>query len=162
MSMATLKTDKKTKRLQILGSLGGQLQEKTVTPTTEQQIVTPDEECYGLSKVIVDGMPDAELVSFSSEQLETDSLYAIGHNWFADVVGLVQRMAGMAAKLTPADIIYWLGRVKFIPQGWATSEFTLDFDSGASGVLPVVVKGTASSEFTLNFESSAVGALQEG
>lgn len=97
-----------------------------------------------------------------TEEPETVTQYLIRSDTLTAIADRIREMAGTNKKLTPADIIYWLGRVKFIPQGWSTSEFTLDFDCGASGVLPVVVKGTASSEFTLNFESSAVGALQEG
>ena len=72
-----------------------------------------------------------------------------------------REMAGTNKRLTPAEIIYWLGRVKFIPQGWANSVFTPNFESTATGILPVVVKGTANSEFTLDFESTVFGALQE-
>lgn len=35
------------------------------------------------------------------------------------------------------------------------------FASSAAGILPTVYTGTANSEFTLNFESSAVGVLSE-
>lgn len=35
------------------------------------------------------------------------------------------------------------------------------FASSAVGILPTVYKGTANSEFTLNFESGATGALSE-
>lgn len=73
-----------------------------------------------------------------------------------------REMAGTSQKLTLDDIIYWLGRVKFIPQGWANSEFAPDFDSIVSSKLPVVVKGVANNEFKLNFETNATGALQEG
>lgn len=104
----------------------------------------------------------ANAVGETAEEPETVTQYLIRSDTLTAIADRTREMAGTNKKLTPADIIYWLGRVKFIPQGWATSEFTLDFDCGASGVLPVVVKGMASSEFTLNFESSAVGALQEG
>ena len=88
--------------------------------------------------------------------------YRISGDTLTAIADHTRTMAGTNKRLTPAEIVYWLGRVKFIPQGWANSEFALDFaPSTATGILPVVVKGTANSAFTLNFESTAVGALQE-
>lgn len=85
--------------------------------------------------------------------------YKISSDTMTAIANRTRQMAGMSKKLTPAEIIYWLGRVKFIPQGWANSELVLDFATSATGKLPSVVKGTANSEFTPNFESTAVGAL---
>ena len=94
--------------------------------------------------------------------VEREDNYSITDDSLNAIAKRTQEMAGTNKLLTPADIIYWLGRVQFVPQGWASSEFTLDFaPSTASGILPTVYKGAASSEFTLNFESSAVGALSE-
>lgn len=144
-----------------------QLQEKTVMPTAEEQTVKPDNGYYGLSSVTVgaaeisERLPDAEDVSFSAEQIDPDVRYAIGWNWFAGVVERLRVMINSNRDFTPEEIVYWLGRVTVIPQGYASSEFTLDFATGASGILPTVYKGAASSEFTLNFESSAVGVLSE-
>lgn len=106
-------------------------------------------------------LPPAEAVSFSADQLDPDVRYSIGQNWFASVVERLRVMVNSNRDFTPEEIVYWLGRVTFIPQGYAESAFSLDFASGASGILPTVYKGTANSEFTLNFESSAVGALSE-
>lgn len=78
----------------------------------------------------------------------------------SDLVAIADRtrtMAGVGRGLTIEDIIYWLGRVIYIPQGNASSEFTLDFGTNtATAILPTVVKSSASSEFTLDFETSAV------
>lgn len=101
-------------------------------------------------------------VKFGSEPIDPDQRYKIGYNWVAQVVDHLQDMVGRTTSFTLEEIVYWLGRVKYIPQGYAESVLTLSFDNGATGRLPVVQRGTASSSFTLNFESSAVGALQEG
>lgn len=67
----------------------------------------------------------AETVAFSPEHNDTDTaLYAMGYNWFADLVGHVQDMSGSGRDMSPDDIIYWLGRVKYMPQGLASSEFS--------------------------------------
>ena len=108
----------------------------------------------------------AETVAFSPEHNDEDTaLYAMGYNWFADLVGHVQDMSGSGKDMKPDDIIYWLGRVKYIPQGWASSEFTLNdnFVSSATGIIPEYEKGMATSELSLAdlFESTAVGELVE-
>jgi hypothetical protein len=94
--------------------------------------------------------------------------YKISGDTLKAIADHTRTMAGVNRKLTPAEIIYWLGRVIYIPQGVAISEFSLSpitFDSATSARNPVVVKGTATSEFSLAslvFESNATGTLQEG
>ena len=91
-----------------------------------------------------------------------DELYKISRERLTEIADRVRVMAGMTRKMTPAEIVEWLCKVKFTPIGWANSVFTVDFaPSTATGRLPVVVKGTANSEFTLDFTSSAAGELQE-
>lgn len=98
-------------------------------------------------------------VAFSSEKVDPDVNYKVGRNWLADLVSVVQKMAGKKSDMTLEDMLYWLNRVQFIPQGNAESSFTLSFESNASGILPDVQIGVAESAFTLSFESSAVGIL---
>lgn len=83
----------------------------------------------------------------------------------SEVANEIRKAAGLTRELTPVEMIYWLKRIIYLPQGHANSEFTpLVMSSTASGVLPEIVRGTASSVFnlnTLNFTSTAVGTLQE-
>lgn len=89
--------------------------------------------------------------------------YKISGETLTAIADRTRQMAGTNKKLTPAEIIYWLGRVKFIPQGWADSTFILPtFESTTAARNPVVVRATANSTFVLpTFESGATGALQE-
>ena len=87
--------------------------------------------------------------------------YRISGDTLRAIADRTRAMAGTDEKMTPAEIIYWLGRVKFTSQGWADSEFTATFSSGARGTVPTVYRGNANSEFTPVFTSSAAGALQE-
>lgn len=137
--------------------MGVELQDKSVAQTMVRQIIGPDYGYTGLRTVTIEGMPSAENVAFSSEQITPDAYYGIGYNWFAQVVEYVQKFVGKKNDMTPADILYWLDRVKYIPQGVADSSFGLDFASGASGWLPDVQRGTASSAFSMAFDSSATG-----
>lgn len=131
--------------------------------------VPTDTDVRGLAGLIdgiavSDGEPvyDPTDVKFGSEPIDPDQLYKVGYNWVAQVVDHLQDMVGRNASFTLEEIVYWLGRVKYIPHGYAESVFSLSFDTDASGILPVVQKGTANSSFALNFETSAIGALQEG
>ena len=42
-------------------------------------------------------------------------MYAIGYNWFADLVKLTQAMAFINRDLTPEEILEVLGRVEYFP-----------------------------------------------
>lgn len=94
-------------------------------------------------------------IAFSSQKVDPDVNYKVGRNWLADLVAMVQKMAGKASDMTLEDMLYWLNRVLFIPQGYAESLFSLAFESSASGFLPEVAKGSANSEFTITITSSA-------
>lgn len=116
-----------------------------------------------------DGEPvyDPTDVKFGSEQIDPDQLYKVGYNWLAQVVDHLQDMVGKTVSFTLEEIVHWLGRVKYIPQGYCESVFTIDtsnFTSNATGNLPDVQKGVATSVFavsTSTFTSSATGALTE-
>ena len=133
------------------------LQTKVVIPSAKRQYLRPSDGFNGFDVVIVEGVPDANVVAFTPEQIIPDALYTIGYNWFAQVVERVQPMVGTKRNMTPAEILYWLNRVKFIPQGWAITGSSLGFNVSAVSKLPIVVKSAAISALVVNFEASARG-----
>lgn len=73
-------------------------------------------------------------------QAELPHDYQIQRTTMDDIADSTRALANTSDKLTPEDIVYWLGRVVYLPQGFASIEAELSL---------------------LNFESSAVGALSE-
>lgn len=115
-----------------------------------------------VDNISVGSAPDGSAVTFgyeNGEPVEREEQYAIASADLNELGAVTQKMAGKRALMTVADMVYWLKRVQFIPQGNATSAFALNFVSAASGILPDVQRGTATSAFALNFTSSATGAL---
>lgn len=133
------------------------LQTKVAVPSGKRQYIKPSEGYNGLDTVIVEAVPDANVVAFSPEQIIPDQLHSIGYNWFAQVVERIQPMVGTKRNMTPAEIIYWLKKVKYIPQGWAITGYSLGFNVSAVSKLPAVVKSAAVSTIAVNFKASARG-----
>ena len=67
----------------------------------------------------------AEDVAFLPEHIDTSTLYTVEYNWFADAVSQIQDMVGSNKAMNPADILYWLKRVKYIPQAMVETEVDL-------------------------------------
>ena len=74
--------------------------------------------------------------------IETETLEAIAEK--------TRAMAGLSRKLSTAQIIYWLGRVKFIEQAWVLSDLKYSTNTKLSGYAVPVPKGTVKSD--LSFE----------
>ena len=87
--------------------------------------------------------------------------YKISADRLTEIADRIRVMAGLKRKMTPAEMIEWLSKVKFTPSTVGECKFTLNFESMSVGRVPDVVKGIATSNFALNFESTAIGALQE-
>lgn len=156
-SIQSVRPDAGYDALSFVTVMGIDLETKTVNPSTKTYTYKPGDGYCGFESFTVNAMPDAEQVAFSPTQIDPDVLHAIGYNWFAQVVDHIQTMAGTRQNMTPAKMLYWLGRVKFIPQGWAESSFSPDFGVSLSARLPDVKISSASSAFSMDFESSVTG-----
>lgn len=61
--------------------------------------------------------------------------YKISGETLTAIADRTRGLANTTDKLTPEDIIYWLGRVTVLPRGHAESAFLLNFESSAVGEL---------------------------
>lgn len=79
--------------------------------------------------------PVTEIESSTLVPVEREETYAISSGDLNALGAIGQEVANVSSLMTIADIIYWLNRAKFIPQGNAPSSFGLDFESSAVGIL---------------------------
>ena len=99
----------------------------------------------------VDGTPAPRSEAYTIVSADLNELGAV-----------TQKMAGKRALMTVADMIYWLNRVQFIPQGNAESVQTIVSQiSTAAGIVPIVYRGTAISTQSVSNTSNAAGSLVE-
>ena len=88
-------------------------------------------------------VPDGTGVTFGNvdgEPVEREEAYAITSEDLNAIGAATQKMAGKLNLMTVAEMVYWLNRAIYFPQGWASS--TLDMTA-------------------MVFETSAVGGQAE-
>lgn len=94
--------------------------------------------------------------------VERAPIYIIDSEDLNELGALAQKMAGKKALMSIEDMIYWLGRVQFIPQGYAETKSYLNLNNAAVGALPNVQRGKATSTIVPIVRTGAAGALMEG
>ena len=105
--------------------------------------------------------PVTEIESSTLVPVEREETYAISSESLNALGAVTQKMAGKKALMTVADMVYWLNRVAFIPQGNAENTSSVSQISSAVGIVPTVYRGTAiSTQSVVNF-SNAVGSIVE-
>lgn len=96
--------------------------------------------------------------------VEREERYSVTSDDLNNIAKRTQEMAGTLKLLTTEDIVYWLGRVKFIPQGWAEVKVTVPttIETNVMGILPTVYKSNANVNVSISnsmVSTSAVGSL---
>ncbi len=74
--------------------------------------------------------------------------YRIQHITLENLADQVRSMCGTSLHLTPAEMLQWLQKVKYIPQGWANNRSIcpdIPLDSTATCSHPQVRFGSAAS-----------------
>lgn len=104
---------------------------------------------------------DGSDVEFGGENGNQSGSYAIPAEIMNAIVAEIQKMSGRTKPLTPEEMLYWLRRVAYIPQGNAESVQSISQISSASGIVPTVYRGTAISVQSIYNTSNAVGSIVE-
>jgi hypothetical protein len=105
--------------------------------------------------------PVTEIESSTLVPVEREETYAIASESLNALGAVTQKMAGKKALMTVADMVYWLNRVQYVPQGNAENTSSVSQISSAVGIVPTVYRGTAiSTQSVFNF-SNAVGSIVE-
>lgn len=60
-------------------------QEKTATPTQSQQIITPDEHIFALSKVTINAIPSEYIIPTGTKEISNNGIYDVKNKEYADV-----------------------------------------------------------------------------
>ena len=105
--------------------------------------------------------PVTEMVISGNIPAEREEAYAIASASLNELGAITQKMAGKKQLMTVADMVYWLNRVVYIPQGCAESNVVFVLDSAAGGRLPNVQRGIATSTISQIMTSGATGAVLE-
>lgn len=100
-------------------------------------------------------------VAFGSNDATQFEYYAISAEVLNAIAAEVKKMAGRTILMTPEEILYWLRKVQYIPQGFAQSIQSIANGSDASGTIPTVVRGAASSVQPIYNTSTAMGSIVE-
>ena len=93
--------------------------------------------------------------------VEREPVYIVDSEDLNELGAIAQKMAGKKVLMSIEDMIYWLNRVQFIPQGYAESISAVTQNSTSSGIVPTVVRGTAISTQSIFNTSNAAGSVEE-
>lgn len=86
------------------------------------------------------------------------SEYKIKRETMTRIADKLRVVVGKTTPLTPAEIAYYIDRIIFTPQSYASNSFKIDtncFHSNPSAILPEVQITNIQNDFTINLENFA-------
>lgn len=132
---------------QVVVNVQPALQEKSATPTKVQQVVTPEEGFYGLSKVTVAKIPDNYVIPIGAVEITTNGTHDISGKASANVnvqPKLQEKTATANGEVAPDDTYQGLSKVTVnvqpkLQEKTATTNGAVTPDSGFQGLSKVTV-----------------------
>lgn len=107
-----------------------------------------------------ENVSDGTSIKFGSDETEYAEKYAVLSESLNEIARLTGVMAGTNNAMTLEDIIYWLGRVIYIPQARGTTEYVMgDCTSNATAILPDVQRTIGLTEYIFSPTTSITGKL---
>ena len=144
----------------VSGVAGGgnyNLQSKTVTPTKQQQAITPDSGYYGLSDVTVNAIPqayqDVSSVTAAAGDVLTGKVIVTADGKVT--AGTMANNGAVSKVLTAGDPSYT------VPQGYHTGAGTVSIDPEAKTVTPTKSQQTVSPSEGKVLSTVTVGAIPD-
>lgn len=93
--------------------------------------------------------------------------YKIKRETMTLIADKLRRVVGKTTPLTPAEIAYYIERIIFTPQSYATTNFKIQigqFSSAITGRIPEIPQGIVNDIFDINanyFTTDIIGLLPE-
>lgn len=136
--------------------------------TTVYGLLWSNHDILTVTDVDADGNPVMGGVYFAASEIQAEKKYWSPESWYIQLANITRKMAGVGEKLTRQNILYWLGRVIYIPQGHAYGSYQVTVEpyaSAASGKNPVYQVRKVDDEPTLlgslKFTSTARAVEEE-
>lgn len=138
---------------QVVVNVQPALQEKSTTPTKTQQIVTPEEGYYGLSKVTVEKIPDDYVIPTGAVDIIANGTHNVSGKASANVnvqPKLQAKTATTNGEVAPDDTYQGLSKVTVNVPATPTEEKTVELDlaSGNQVLTPAAGKNFSTVTIT--------------
>lgn len=93
--------------------------------------------------------------------MDEEEKYAVPKSVLTAIADRTRTMAGVTESLSLDEIIYWLGRVSYIPQARGMTEYTWNnYSTSGTAILPDVQRTSGLAKYVWNdYTTSVTGEL---
>ena len=91
--------------------------------------------------------------------MDEEEKYAVPKSVLTAIADRTRAMAGVTESLSLDEIVYWLGRVTYIPQARGMTEYVPVPETTGDAILPTVQRCSGQTEYIYNPTTSITGEL---